>query len=429
MLVAMRLLTAIIPILLSASAAPADLSSQPIQPDRNLAVVHDTTTNQVDLNIRDTWTGVPAERRRERDYLNANEIDGETTPTITAFMADAPANTGLAKRTAKACKPKTTSKPSCSMQNQDPDQGITSAHCVCNGVTLRLLTQTHVTVATQSCEYTSIPTGGHITTKVHLGPATTNTKMCQVCTPVVNNEDECTSMKNCIVQTGAVTVQAGSSSVHVGTVTGSALYTGVSKALESLCPSVTQTTSMTGCETGTAKISNVPYVNAGFLSKGTIDIKVGASQYNHTSLRDAMIRSAALAAMHAASGKNCYKVDYETESLKKRDNEFCFAGWLPSVFKRGDRMPPEKHDDVTFCNTLGFSGVNYYNPWWRENPAGASDYLDVEYSFDSNGGGAFACEMLEAMVDAFAVVMPEFAVGDIELGEAIDVICEKAEGL
>ena len=31
--------------------------------------------------------------------------------------------------------PAITSTPSCSMQNQDPDQGITSAHCVCDGVT------------------------------------------------------------------------------------------------------------------------------------------------------------------------------------------------------------------------------------------------------------------------------------------------------
>lgn len=109
---------------------------------------------EVGLNIHDPWTGVRGDRRRERDYLNANEIDGETMPTVTAFMANGPTNTGLVKRTAKACKPKTTSKPSCSMQNQDPDQGITSAHCVCNGVTLPLLTPTHVTVATQSCEYT-----------------------------------------------------------------------------------------------------------------------------------------------------------------------------------------------------------------------------------------------------------------------------------
>ncbi|KAJ5168164.1 uncharacterized protein N7482_003758 [Penicillium canariense] len=425
----MHLLWTIIPMLFTASAAPADRSFPDTHRDGNLVLSHDGTADDINPSNLESWRSVVENDGHKRDYLNMKETDEAPTPTITAFMAGDPANTGLVKRTTKACKPKTTSKPSCSMKDADPDEGLNSAQCICNGVTLPLLTPTHVTMVTQSCDYTAIPTSGHITTTPHLGPATTDTKHCQVCTPVVNNEDECTSIKNCVVQTGAVTVQAGSSSVHVGTMTGSALYTGISKALESLCPSVTQTTSMTGCETGTAKIKNVPYVNAGFLAEGTIDVKVEASQYNVTSLRDAMIRSAALTAMNAASGKNCYKVDYDTEEYRKRDDTSRWAKWLPSFVKRGDIMPPDRHTDVTFCNTVGFAGVNYYNPWWREHDAGASDYLDVNYSFDSNGGGAFACEMLEAMVDSLAIVAPEFAVGDIELGEAIDVICEKAEGL
>ena len=236
-------------------------------------------------------------------------------------------------------------------------------------------------------------------------------------------------MKNCVVQTGVVTVQAGSSSVLVGTMTGSALYSGVSKALETLCPSITQTTGMTGCETGTAKISNVPFIDAGFLSEGTIDVKVGGSKYNHTSLRDAMIRTAALSAMHSASGKNCYNVDYETESLKKRDNETWWSKWLPSVIKRGDREPPERHNDVTFCNMAGFTAVEYYSPWAKDNSGGPTDDIYVEYIFDKHGAGAFDCEVLELLADSLAVVTPEFAIGDIELGEAIDIVCEKAEGL
>lgn len=31
-----------------------------------------------------------------------------------------------------------------------------------------------------------------------------------------------------------------------------------------------------------------------------------------------------------------------------------------------------------------------------------------------------------ALTDAFAVVAPEFAVADVELGEAIEVVCEKS---
>lgn len=410
----MRLLAVIIPFLLAASAAPADPHWSPVKID-------DTATQLVGTNGHDSWMP-PAEKR---DYLNVKEIDSEPTTTITAFMADGPVNTAQAKRTAKACKPKIKSTPLCSMRNQDPDEGINSAHCVCNGVTLPLLTRTHVTIATQSCDYTAIPTNRHITTKPHLGPAATNRKRCQVCTPVVNNEDECSSIKNCVVQTGAVTIEAGSSSVHVGTMTGSALYTGVSKALESLCPSVTQTKSMTGCSTDTAKVNNIAFVDGGFLAEGTIDVKVGSSAYNVTSLRDAMIRSAALAAMHSASGKNCYSVQYDTEVLKKRDDESWVSGMMPSIFKR-DHPYPESHHG-TFCNMAGFAGVQYYDPWWRLGPPGPSDHIYVEYSFDSGGGGDFECDLLTDLVDAFAILQPEFAIGDIELGEAINIICKDHE--
>ncbi|KAJ5591554.1 uncharacterized protein N7459_001923 [Penicillium hispanicum] len=315
------------------------------------------------------------------------------------------------------------------MQDPIPDEGLNYAQCVCeHDITLPLLTMTSITAETQSCDYTTIPTSGHITTKPHLGPATTNTKMCQVCTPVVVNEDSCTSIKDCVVQTGAVTVQVGSSSVNVGTMTGSALYTGVSKALEALCPTVTQTESWTACETGPAKVHDVPYIYADYLSEGSLDVSVETSQYNVTSLRDAMIKSAALTAMHGATGSNCHDETYLTPVYRKRDDESLWTRWLPSWVKRGDIMPPTEHSGVPFCNTVGFAGVNYYNPWWRlQDKPGSTDFMDVHFSFEKDGGGDFECALLEAAVDAFAVVAPEFAVGDIELGQAIDLLCEEGQ--
>lgn len=44
------------------------------------------------------------------------------------------------------------------MRSWDPDEGINSACWVCNGVTLPLLTPTHVTIATQSFDYTATQT-------------------------------------------------------------------------------------------------------------------------------------------------------------------------------------------------------------------------------------------------------------------------------
>lgn len=54
--------------------------------------------------------------------------------------------------------------------------------------------------------------------------------------------------------------------------------------------------------------------------------------------------------------------------------------------------------------------------------------MDVHYEFHKSPGGDFACEILQAAVDAFAFVQPEFAVGDIGLGEAIDILCDCASG-
>lgn len=318
--------------------------------------------------------------------------------------------------------------PSCLMQDEDPDQGITSAFCVCDhSITLPLQSAPTTVVATESCHYHSIPASAHITPTATLGPVTTDTKHCQVCTPVVNNENSCNTIPGCIVQTGAVTVQAGSSPVHVGTLTSTKLYTSVSNALEKLCPPATQTTSMTACSTDSVTVKGIDYVDAGFLSTGgELLISVESSQYNLTSLRDAMIKSAALTAQNAAKDKNCYTQRYDVESLKARDglsSSSSSSWWPPRLFAR-DR-PYAVQEEGTFCNTVGFAGVNYYDPYWRVQASpGATDWIDARWSFHVGPGGDFACELLQDLVDAFAVVEPEFAVGDIELGKAVDVLCE-----
>jgi hypothetical protein len=59
-----------------------------------------------------------------------------------------------------------------------------------------------------------------VTPTLDLGPAITNTALCQVCTPYANNEDASIKLPNCLPGAAAASVQAGSSPVHVGTLTG-----------------------------------------------------------------------------------------------------------------------------------------------------------------------------------------------------------------
>ncbi|TVY45905.1 hypothetical protein LSUB1_G000483 [Lachnellula subtilissima] len=314
--------------------------------------------------------------------------------------------------------------PSCSLHEADPDEGVDKAFCLCNSSTLPILSVDLATATgpDASCAYTTMPgASATITTNTALGPASTNSALCQVCSLAVVNEDSCTTIPNCLPQAAQASVQAGSSPVHVGTLTGTALYTSVSSALEKLCPPVTQTNSATKCsETDTIKIGNIQAVEDESLTTGELDVTVKSSSYNATSLRDAMIQSAALTFQNSATGKNCYNATYTTEELKKRSN----LDWFKESVGLASRdRPYPVQETVQLCNAGDFAGVQYFSQFWRTAPQpGATDYLDANIAFESSGSD-FWCEFLADLMDELVVVAPEFAVEDVELGEEIRAIC------
>ena len=93
--------------------------------------------------------------------------------------------------------PAPASTPSCSLQNQDPDQGITARGCVCDGTTLPLLTVASVTNDAQSCAYTTIPTSA-VTNPITI-ESQTYTQNCQACTLVggVADSPTCSPIAGC----------------------------------------------------------------------------------------------------------------------------------------------------------------------------------------------------------------------------------------
>lgn len=160
-----------------------------------------------------------------------------------------------------------------------------------------------------------------------------------------------------------------------------------------------------------------------YLDYGTLGIQVEASQYNVTSLRDAMINSAALAIQQSATGSNCYDMKYVRDDLNKRSQ----TSWMGSIFGLESRDHASISDHtMNVCNAMGFVGINYFTPYWRlAAEPGATDFLDVRYNFNPIGGD-FLCDFIQDLIDGLAVVAPEFAVEDIELGEAIDAVCTSA---
>ncbi|KAF2159423.1 hypothetical protein M409DRAFT_60774 [Zasmidium cellare ATCC 36951] len=284
-------------------------------------------------------------------------------------------------------------KPSCTLQHQDPDSGINTQYCVCqSSVTLPLLSISSGAVATQACEYTALPSS-------------------------VNNEDSCTTIPNCLPQKAKASVTVATSPLHVGTLTGDALYTGVSNALVSVCPPVTQTTSATKCS-GTATIKGITYVESDSISHdGELEIFAAFSSYNQTSLRDAMIQSLAQSAAKSATGNNCYKANYQV--LTKRN-------WYDKLFRRDH--PVLEHEEIELCNMAELALVNYYSQFWRLAPEpGPTDFVEAQYKFHETSG-SFACEFLELLADALVAIEPEFAVADVELGEELAAICSGLTG-
>jgi hypothetical protein len=118
--------------------------------------------------------------------------------------------------------------------------------------------------------------------------------------------------------------------VHVGTLTGTALYTSISSAIDQLYPPVTRTTSITQCsETDIVTIKNIPYVDGDNLSvRGELAVKVASSGYNVISLHDAMINSTTLTAQSSATGVNRYGQQCKVEQLRKRDPLAWIDRWL-----------------------------------------------------------------------------------------------------
>lgn len=158
---------------------------------------------------------------------------------------------------------------------------------------------------------------------------------------------------------------------------------------------------------------------------GELIVKVESSAYNVTSLRDAMINTAALTAQHSSQNqKNCYTASYATGLVKYKRDYIPF--WTPArrwlgLGNRESAGALEGHESATWCNIASFAGVQYYDRYWRLAPnPGSTDYIDASWSFSTGPGGSFACEFIQDLIDALGVIQPEF------VGEAIGAACAEA---
>ena len=225
---------------------------------------------------------------------------------------------------------------------------------------------------------------------------------------------------------GTVLIEAGSSAVHVGTLTGPALFTSVSSALDKLCPHVTQTTSPTVSETGGVNIGHVEYIDSGALQhSGQLVVKAESSSYHLNTMREALIVTAAhTAGKGSVANHSCYNQTYET--VAKRDVP---SSWLMNVADRlaGYKRPePEPIAHEAFmCSTAAFAGVSYFNPKWRQAATvGPQAWLDANWNFHIPPAGKWECNFMAALDEVMVIVAPEFAPAEAGTVPEIEAICK-----
>ena len=314
--------------------------------------------------------------------------EGNVTAEVTTF-------TGTFSMTAEptSTAPTITAMPTCYQQNQDPDQGIEQQGCVCNlgSVTKTLeILATNVSYAS-SCAYTALSSQSTIAiTTETLGPATTNIIFCQVCSPLQDYGASCTTLPGCSPQTPTATIQIGSSPVPVGTLTSSALSATISSAIASLCPSVTQTSSLTTCdETSKIIVPNIAYKDGDTLAtNGELTIQIDSSGYNDTGLLGPMAEMAALSFASSATGSNCYNTKFDSYSVGTPKAK----RWYSSAVDRSlsllpfyKREPQQLHpypspENIELCNSGHFASPQIYSLGFIFSYAARSSQFSIHSS-------------------------------------------------
>lgn len=256
-----------------------------------------------------------------------------------------------------ACKAKKTSTttappmPSCSLQNEDPDQGINERGCVCGTRTLPII-QVPTASATdpaQSCAYTAWPSASvsnpiSIETQIY----TSNCHICTLVGGIADTPDCSQSIKGCTTTAAATaTKTAGppgttfavflsNNTVPVGIEDelndGADLRNTMYSQLHAFCPD-----GGPSCDsTKDATIDKIPTVVDGGDEYETLKFVISDSNYTSTVNRDRML-AAAVATWQQAVSKNCKEVEYHAEA----DETISGCGQGPVSWRRalGKRVP------------------------------------------------------------------------------------------
>ncbi|KAK0510445.1 hypothetical protein JMJ35_006877 [Cladonia borealis] len=329
--------------------------------------------------------------------------------------------------------------PTCTLQNEDPDQNINTPYCICtasglpSSKTYPVLSVAPTAQESASCAYTTLPaTAASISIST---PVITSN--CQVCTQVVNNEADCTPIPSCRPTSNTVNpvstptgtpstkVEISNNTVHAGELSGSKLYSAALSVMSPACPTPSGN-NPTSCSSSGQGVQNVGFVEDGDASAGTLVFTIEDSNYTTVGQRNAMLGAAAQAFANAATHKSCQNMTFagdcpsSRKMMKRDDLSPAGSGALePRVYT----PPPECTHELLVCDTTNLVTVLVLD----EN--GLEAFMNVEASFAIAGFNLFDCEaMLDFLVVALEEVAPEVVLSDWELLGEIMVLCEELTG-
>lgn len=248
--------------------------------------------------------------------------------------------------------------PTCVLHDEDPDQGINKAFCVCDSsVTLTPLSVPPTGHQSDSCAYASMPSTAAISISTE---ATVYTSNCQVCTQIQLNAPTCTStVQGCTPTTSATptptfVLHLSNNTVHVGDAVlgngGQDFRQEMMSKLKSLCPE-----GASQCDTQTtAEIDGISTVvedsasNDGVDKTGKLVFTIQDSSYESTADRDRML-AAAVSAFQQSAARSCQEVDY-AYSVDQHKTTGC--GTAPNKREPVSGVLPDLicHAQMTICS-------------------------------------------------------------------------------
>ncbi|OTA64293.1 hypothetical protein K449DRAFT_421652 [Hypoxylon sp. EC38] len=386
-------------------------------------------------DLHKTYANAP--QRKKRDIPESCYTDAATSSVTTSVPASiTPAPT-----------------PSCELHNEDPDQGITHAFCVCDkSVTLSVLPAT--TAQSESCAYKSIPSATSARMTVTI-PTQVWTSNCAACTLVggIADAETCTSVTGCIptaAPSPTIAAWVGNlSTIDIGNAEdgngGKDLATEMFGKLKSMC-------SGSSCKGDHAEMDNVEAI----IADGEEPLKPAMyfqdATFSNPAVLDKMLSvgiSAWVSALNDPTLKLCKDVEYEADADETGSG--CGKGPIPTsrlrrktrrddgavLWERGGLAAEESRLAERCIDNCDRPLVCHYKARMCSAPneitvvmAGAgspyANHLNIGVTLDKDKSGVegFLCEEItKALTAAVARLAPELLGLDVLEGFELEAIC------